>query len=236
MQGSLSMSQSEISIKQHGVTIEIQIDDYVCYINPFEQSDDRNPENADVIMSFVRGGVNELHMKSDLSALMSGIVRYGMTKSNYLVCDTIQSHWRGLDIANDPVFADVPSKSSIRGLDANMLELGEHMIGTELLMHEEKPFGLGVTIDDTEIHYLYADSNCSEAFLEQTANCAILVAEDWKKAQNLFRKIINADHYEHYYLACSNLRKNELKEFKEVILPRSVAKLVLKKSKWILGS
>jgi hypothetical protein len=225
------MTTSNISLKFFGPTVEFQIEDQVVYINPFERNEDRKPENGDIILSFIRDGVTDLHMKIDLSCQMSGLKCYGKPTTNYLVCDTLQRHWKDLDL-RAPANEGIPSKDKIRPIDGNIIEFDDHMIATDLLRHEEVAHGVSLTIDDTEFHYFYVDPKYVDDFLNHTSSCAILVIDNWNTKKALIRKIVLADQSDRFYFVCDSMGKKDLKEF-QAMLPKALNdKIVYKKSKW----
>jgi len=226
------MTTSKISLKFFGPTIEFQIDDKVAYINPFERNEDRKPENGDLILSFIRDGVTDLHMKLDLSCQMKGLKCYGKPKSSFFVCDSLSRHWKDLDM-DAPENRDFPSKDKIRQINGNIVEFDDCMVATDLLSHNEVVHGVSLTVDDLEFHYFFVEKAYVEDFLNHTSSCAILVIDNWNAKKALVREIVLADQSERFYIACSTLGQKDIKEF-QAILPKALGdKIIFKKSKWV---
>ena len=219
---------ADISLKHYGFTVEFQIDDHVCYLNPYEVKEDRNPENAEFIVSFIRAGITDLTRKTDLRCHLAGLRLYGTPKSSYLTCPQLAGYIREQNAAGE----EFAHTKMLRGIENNVLEIDETMVATDFLSQDESPYGLALTVDDADFHYFYVDENYIDSFLEHSSTCALLYIDDWKKRQDLVRKIVLADQSDTFYLMCDGLRKNDLAQFQEYLPPNINKKIVCKKQKW----
>jgi hypothetical protein len=223
------MASPPIFFKTHGIALEMQIGDHVCYFNPYEEYSDRRPENADAIISFVPQAVTDLNVKSVTGGLLGGLDCFSRDDTQVLTDQRLRTCLQG----TGPT--DLAAKFLRRGrpIDGHIFEWGDSLVGLTELKDNGGTYAVRMAIDDVEIDYFPVAPASVDAFLGQSSTCAVLVLTDWWKTDlEVLRRILSADRSTIYYIGSETFRKKDLDTLCTLVLPKIAEKIVCRKQKW----
>lgn len=223
------MASLPIYFKTHGIALEMQVGDLVCYFNPCEEHSDRRPENADAIISFLPQAVTDLHVKSVTGGLLGGIDCYSRDDTQILTDQRLRTFLQG----TGPTDLAAKVLRRTKPIDGQVFEWGDALVGLTELKDSGGTYAVRMSIDDIEIDYFPVAPASVDAFLEQSSTCAVLVLTDWWKTDlEVLRRIVSAERSTIYYIGSETFRKKDLDTLCTLVLPKIAEKIICRKSKW----